>query len=132
MTFFCNFRKREEDFQEKSYEQWLQDKEGPVKKKPIVVKQIQSGPHIGVPNVKVGSGTHAGPHIGVANVKGGSGAHTAEGIIKNIFKRRQEEQTSSTVSKTYDDWMVKKDGDILEQIRAGKTPLQMMMQQGKV
>ncbi len=70
--------------------------------------------------------------MGLANVKGGSGAHTAEGIIKNIFKRRQEEHPSNPVSKSYDDWMVKKDGDILEQIRAGKTPLQLMMQQGKV
>ena len=58
------------------------------------------------------------------------GAKTGEDVLRNIIRRAEEQSDRPPI--TFDDWLVKKDLDILEQIRAGKTPLQMMIHQGKL
>ena len=58
------------------------------------------------------------------------GAKTGEDVLRNIMRRRVEERSDKPPI-TFDDWLMRKDYDLLEQIRAGITPLQMMLHQGK-
>ena len=109
---FC--RRRQEDYEEKSYEQWLAEKH-PFKKRSSQTKYQRQ-------QQKNKAGTNN-------NLVAG-GAKTGEDVLRNIMKRRAEENSDKTPI-TFDDWLIEKDSDILEQIRAGKTPLQMMLQHGK-
>ena len=113
---FLLFRRRQDEYNEKSYEQWLSEK-NPSKKKSSQTKlQKNQG------QIKNQGGSKV-------NLVAG-GAKTGEDVLRNIMRKRVEEQSDKPPI-TFDDWLMKKDYDLLEQIRAGKTPLQMMLHQGK-
>ena len=116
------YRKRQEEIDDQSYEQWLAEK---TEKKPA-----PSQPAPKAPGGASKSSNTAAPGGSIAKDTGAdSGPLTLDKIIRNIMKRRAEEHgTQDSHRLDYDSWLMKKDMDLLEQIRAGKTPLQMMLQ----
>ncbi len=110
---------------DKSYEQWLMEKE--VSKRPVP-SQVKSKPQGGASGSE-GGGKAAPSTSGSGGGATSNGAMTTESIIRNIMKRREEEKGEDQQSELdYDSWYMNKEVDLLEQIRAGKTPLQLMLQ----
>ena len=124
------FRKRQEEYKDKSYEQWLAEKET-TKRQPRPPPGAAKPPP-GDPSSTVTTGvtgpTAAAEASTAVKSKRTKQPQTANDIIKSIIKRKEEEGEPMGDS-AIDLWYAERDNDLMEQIRLGKTPLQRRLQQ---
>jgi len=124
-------KKRQEEFADKSYEQWLAEKEVPPKpsvRRVTVAKTagagVPGGSTANAADARLVSSNDVNT-AAIATKKRSKTPQTTTDVIKAIMKRQAEEGETPTVQLGYQE----RDDALMEQIRLGRTPLQKRLHQ---